>query len=278
MMVRKIDAHQHFWQVARGDYHWMPDGGPLRRDYLPDDLRPLNEAAGIEGTILVQAAQTIAETEFMLELASQPESFILGVVGWAALDSPDATRQLERLAQHPKLVAVRPMLQDLPDDEWILQPQVLDNVRQLPQLGLRFEVLTYARQLEPAFRALAQIPDLDIVINHLSKPRYRQGIEADNWQYWMRQFAQLPRAYCKLSGMVTEVGADWSFDDFRSHADVVLEAFGPERVMFGSDWPVCRLVATHEQVVTLAQQLTAHLSPEQQADIWGQTAARFYGV
>jgi L-fuconolactonase len=277
-MQRKIDAHHHFWQVVRGDYHWMPAGGVLRNDYLPDDLKPLNSAAGIDGTILVQAAQTVAETEFLLKLAAQPGSSVLGVTGWVALGSPDAPAQLERLAESPKLVGIRPMIQDLPSADWVLQAQVIDNLRRLPDLGLRFELLTYANQLPQAYEALSQIPDLDIVINHLSKPAYRQGVDADDWRQWMGKFAELPRAYCKLSGMVTEAGSDWAADDFRAHADVILEAFGPERVMFGSDWPVCLLAASHSQVVDLANQLIAALSADEQAAVLGGSAADFYAV
>lgn len=277
-MRRKIDAHHHFWQVARGDYHWMPDGGVLRHDYGPQSIRPLNAEVGIDGTILVQAAQTVAETEFLLELATQPESTVLGVTGWVALDSPDAAAQLERLAESPKLVGIRPMIQDLPSAHWVLQAQVIDNLRRLPGLGLRFELLTYAHQLPQAYEALVQVPDLDIVINHLSKPRYRQGVDADDWRQWMNRFAQLPRTYCKLSGMVTEVSEDWRVDDFRAHAEVILEAFSPERVMFGSDWPVCLLVASHAQVVELAGELIASLSVDEQAAVLGGTAARFYDV
>lgn len=277
-MYRRIDAHHHFWKANRGDYHWMPDKGPLSNDYLPDDLIPLNKDANIEGTILVQAAQTVAETEFLLDLAAQPESPVLGVVGWVPLDSPDAILQMEKFAGHSKIVGIRPMIQDLPDAAWILQPQVIENLRQMPKLGLCFDLLTYPHQLPQTFEAVTQIPDLDIVVDHLSKPHYRQELDANGWRHWMEQFAKLPRAFCKLSGMVTEVGSDWKIDDFRAHVDFVLEAFGPERVMFGSDWPVCLLAASHDRVVELAEQLIAPLSVDEQAAIWGRTAAKFYNV
>lgn len=277
-MQRRIDAHQHFWIVDRADYPWMPEDGLLHKDYLPPDLVALNRAAGIDGTVLVQAAPTVAETEFMLSLSEQADSQILGVVGWVPLDSADGARDMERLVAHPKMRGLRPMIQDLPDDRWILQPQVMENLRQMPRLGLRFDVVTFPRHLPAVFEALQQLPELDFVIDHLSKPRYREGIEADGWRHWMRRFAELPRAHCKLSGMVTEVGAGWSVDDFRAHTDVILEAFGPERVMFGSDWPVCLLAATHAEVVGLAEQLTASLSAGERAAVWGVTAERFYGL
>lgn len=276
-MQRRIDAHHHFWAVARGDYHWMPDSGILRHDYLPDELAPHLKSADIEGTILVQAAQTLEETEFLLHLSSQPGSTVLGVTGWVQLDSPQALAQLDKIAPHPKLVAIRPMLQDIQADDWVMQPQVIEHMRRLPQYHLRFEVLTYPQQLPYALRAIERIPELDIVINHLSKPRYGATLQKE-WRDCMKQFAQNPHAYCKLSGMVTEVGKGWSVADFQAHAEYVLEHFGPYRVMFGSDWPVCLQCATYEEVVTLAEHLTSQLKEEERNAFWGANAARFYGV
>jgi L-fuconolactonase len=276
-MSRRIDAHQHFWKVERGDYHWMPASGPLRHDYLPKNLAPLNRAAGFDGTILIQAAQTVAETDFLLDLADQTDTMVLGVTGWVPLDDKTAPAELQRLAQHPKLVAIRPMLHDLPTVDWISQPTVIENLRRLPGLNLRFEVLSFPMHLPAAFYALEQIPDLPVVIDHLSKPNYTAGIDAD-WRKWMHAFAQRPNAYCKLSGMVTEVGEGWSPDNFRAHADFVLDTFGPNRVMFGSDWPVCLQAATHTQIVELAKALTSRLTPTERDAVWGGTAALFYGV
>jgi L-fuconolactonase len=276
-MSRRIDAHHHFWRVERGDYHWMPDSGPLRRDYLPEDLAPLNEAAGIEGTILVQAAQTAEETKFLLGIAEQPGSTVLGVVCWAPLDSGETVTQLERLAENPKAVGVRPMLQDLAEVDWVTRPAVIESMRRLPRLGLRFDVLSYPEHLPYALRAVDQVPELDVVIDHLSKPRYGPEPRED-WRRWMAEFARRPRVHCKLSGMVTEVGRGWTVDDFRAHAEFVLETFGPERVMFGSDWPVCLQAASHEEVVQLAEELTSQLGEKERAEVWGDTAARFYGV
>lgn len=271
----RIDAHQHYWVVARGDYGWLPATGPLHRDYLPADLAPCNKAADIAGTVLVQAAPTVAETKFLLGLADQPANNILGVVGWVALDSDEAAAQLEELAQHPKLVSIRPMLHDLPQADWILQPRVIENLRRLPALNLRFDVLTFPQHLPFVIKALEQVPELTAVIDHLSKPRYGSALASD-WQKWMRELAQETRIFCKLSGMVTEVGPDWKVEDFADCANLVLSEFGPERVMFGSDWPVCLKVATHSQVVNLAEQLTASLDTNAQAEIWGNTARRFY--
>lgn len=273
--MRKIDAHQHYWMLARGDYGWIPATGVLHRDYLPADLAPANEAADIGGTILVQAAPTLAETKFLLDLADQPENQILGVVGWVDLNATEAPAQLEELTQNPKFVSIRPMLHDLEEDDWILQPRVIENLRRLPSLNLRFDVLTFPQHLPYVIKALEQVPELSAVIDHLSKPRYDPNVAPD-WQNWMHQLAQEPRIFCKLSGMVTEVGPNWKLEDFVAHAHFVLSEFGPNRVMFGTDWPVCLKVATHQQVVNLAAQLISQLDSAAQAEIWGGTAERFY--
>lgn len=275
-MTKRIDSHHHLWKVERGDYHWMPDDGPLHHDYLPEDLKPQLDAAKIDGTILVQAAMTVAETEWLLQLANRPDSFVYGVCGWVPLDTDDAVKHLEWFAQQQKAVSVRPMLQDLPEDDWIAQPTVVENLKRLPALGMRFEVLSFPPQLPHAFRALEQVPDVPVLINHLSKPTYRHM--QPEWQQWMRAFAGRENAYCKISGMVTEVGPDWQTDDFRAHVDFVLEHFGPRRIMFGSDWPVCRLAAEYHQVITLADTLTASLDDTQQAAFWGGNAAAFYAI
>ncbi len=276
-MTRRIDAHHHFWRVARGDYHWMPPEGALRHDYLPGDLAPLLKAARIEGTILVQAAQTVAETRFLLELAAQPGSPVLGVVGWAPLDDPQVGTLLEEFAATPALVAVRPMLHDLADPAWIARPVVVENLRRVAALGLRFDALSFPEHLPHVLRALDRVPDLPVVIDHLSKPKYGP-VPAANWRGWMAELAVRPGTFCKLSGMVTEVGPGWTIDHFRGHADHILTAFGPDRVMFGSDWPVCLQAAGYAEVVGLAEALTGGLSVAESADVWGGSAARFYGV
>jgi L-fuconolactonase len=276
--IRRIDAHQHYWRPARGDYHWMPAEGPLHRDYLPADLRPLNAAAGIDGTITVQAAQTVAETDWLLQLAGDPASDILGVVGWVPLDTlTHAT--LDLMAAHPACVGVRPMLQDLEDDDWISTRVPREQLARVAQGELVFEVLSFPRQLPYVVQALESVPELTVVIDHLSKPVYTA--ERGEWAKWAEHMTALsarPGTYCKLSGMVTEVGAGWSVDDVRRHADFVLEAFGPDRVLFGTDWPVCLQVASHAQVVELAEQLTSPLNDTERAAIFGGNAERVYGI
>jgi L-fuconolactonase len=271
----RIDAHQHFWRVARGDYDWMPAGPPLRRDYLPEDLRPLNQAAGFDGSIVVQAAQTVAETEWLLNLAVEDDPAILGVVGWARLDG-DADAMLARLGDHPKGGGVRPMLQDLGEDDWIWRRVPQQTLHDVAAQGLVFDVLSYPRHLPWVRRALERVDDLVVVIDHLSKPSYREAL--GGWRDDMRALAARPQTFCKLSGLVTEVSGGWSIDDFRRHVDIVIEAFGPERMLFGTDWPVCLLAAKHAEVVRLAEVLTADLGPLAQAQIFGSNAKRVYGV
>jgi L-fuconolactonase len=270
---RRIDAHQHYWRPARGDYFWMPADGPLRRDYLPEDLAPANAAAAIDGTIVVQAAPTVAETDWLLQLAAAEPS-ILGVVGWAPLE--DTTGQtLARLGADPRCLGIRPMLQDLPD-EWIMRSVERETLESVARLGLVFDLLSYPRQLVHALRALEPVVDLVVVVDHLSKPAYLE--EPGSWAAGMRAFAERPHTYCKLSGLITEVGSGWKRTDFRRHADVVLEAFGPERVLFGSDWPVCLTAGSHAGVVELAEWLIADLEDDQKAAVFGGNAERVYGL
>ncbi|MGH9066696.1 MAG: amidohydrolase family protein, partial [Acidimicrobiales bacterium] len=273
----RIDAHQHFWAMGRGDYHWMPETGRLRRDYLPPELAELNRAAGISGTITVQAAQTEQETDWLLALAEHPGSMVLGVVGWAPLGTPAAGPALDRLAAHPLAVGVRPMLHDLADPAWITRPEVVEDLARVGQAGLTFDVLSYPGHLPHVISALEAVPDLDVVVDHLSKPAYRGGPDPD-WKAWMAVLAARPRTAVKLSGMVTEVGPGWQPADFRSHADHALEAFGPDRVMWGSDWPVCLEAAEHAEVVGLAEDLLAGLAADEQEAVWAGTARAFYGV
>jgi L-fuconolactonase len=271
---RRIDAHQHFWRIARGDYGWIPSAGPLARDFLPADLHALSAAAGIDGTIAVQAAPTVAETDFLLGLAAEPDAGILGVVGWAPLDDP-SDPALDRLGGEPACVGLRPMLQDLPDD-WIVSAVRSDELARMAAHGLVLDVLALPRQLRHVLRALEPVSELTVVVDHLAKPDY--GAPLGRWGDDMRALAARPRTCCKLSGIVTEAGAGCSADDVRRHADLVLEAFGPDRVMFGSDWPVCLLAASHADVVALAEQLTAGLGDAQRGAVFGATAARAYGI
>lgn len=273
--IVRIDAHQHYWRVERGDYHWMPAEGPLHRDWMPDDLGPLNQQAGISGTVAVQAAQTVAETEFLLDLARQPENSIMAVVGWVDLDSDTAAADLERLGADPKLRAIRPMLQDLHDPAWILRPRVIENLHRLRDLDLAYEVLSYPGHLPYVLEAIDGIPDVAVIIDHLSKPVYSTP-PPDFWRTWIARFAERANTAIKISGMVTEVGQSWTPDAIRPNAEAVIEAFGTDRIMFGSDWPVCLQAADHPSVVRLAEKIVVDLTPAEKEAFWFGTARTYY--
>jgi L-fuconolactonase len=275
-----LDTHQHFWKANRGDYHWMTPSVPLLcRDYLPDDLRTELRKTGVTKTILVQAAQTVAETEFLLELAGNTD-FVAGVIGWFDLESEDFLEIFDRFrSKHPLLLGVRPMLQDLADDRWILRPRVIANLELLSTHKIPFEFLTYTRHLQFVRQALERVPDLHAVIDHLSKPEIK-GAVLQPWAELMSQIAKNPNIYCKLSGMVTEADhANWRPEHLAPYVNHVLDCFGEDRVMFGSDWPVCLLAASYAEVTNALRTVVAQrLAPACLDKLFLQNGARFYGI
>jgi L-fuconolactonase len=275
-----IDAHHHLWKVARGDYFWMdvrahPEVASIARDFLVDDYRALARAHGVDGSVLVQAAQTTAETDWLLEQASASGGLILGVVGWidmAAADAPDA---LAQLARNALLRGVRPMLQDLPDDDWVLQPALDPAFRVLIELDLTFDVLIRPPHLANTLKLLARYPELRAVIDHGAKPAIGRGM----WQPWADQtqrIARETRAYCKLSGLVTEASPTWTAADLRRYSDHLIECFGPDRIMWASDWPVALLASDYGRWQDAARKLIDGLPLADQANILGANACRFY--
>lgn len=276
----KIDAHQHFWQPVRGDYHWMPqDNATLNRAYAPHDLAQILAAHDIDGTVLVQAAATLHETEYMLGLADA-SPFVKGVVGWIDFEDPSHLKHLERFAQHPKFLGVRPMIQDIPDVDWMLREDVQWAYAALIDLDLTFDALGFAQHI-PNFLTIAQrYPALRVVYDHAMKPQIRdQRAGKDIFPAWaegMRRLAQETSGMCKLSGLVTEADDAWQVEDLAPFTAHVLEVFGPDRVMWGSDWPVCRLQAEYDVWYAAAQTLTKGLSADEQAAVFGGSAARFY--
>lgn len=273
----RIDAHHHLWTLARGDYGWMsPDLGPIYRDFTPDDLVPLLAEAGVDRTVLVQAADTVAETEFMLSHADQTD-FIGGVVGWVDMAEPDAIATLERLAKNPYFKGIRPMIQDIADPDWILRP-ALDRVFDaLVAMDLRFDALVLPPHLPRLLQRLEKHPDLKCVIDHGAKPKLTTD-ELDEWQQDMTRLAGETGVYCKLSGLVTEIGSDWTHAQLEPASSVILREFGAGRTMFASDWPVLNLASDYQTWAETAQKLVDHLSPGEQNRIWGDTAAEFYGI
>jgi L-fuconolactonase len=288
-MRQRIDSHQHFWRPARGDYTWLrgdvPALAPLVRDFLPAHLAPLLQAHGVERTVLVQAADSEAETDFMLELANAHD-VVGGVVGWVDLASPDAVASLERMARHPKFKGVRPMLQDLPDDDWIARMPRPDAIRALVRLGLRFDALVKPRHLSWLVRFLKDWPQLPVVIDHAAKPPVgAHDSEAFRaWRKDMAELAALPQVCCKFSGL-------WGEAPQAAHHDVdvaacavrpvweqLLESFGPDRLMWGSDWPVLTLAGDYAGWIAVSQACIGRLSAAEQSQIWRGTAQRFYAI
>jgi L-fuconolactonase len=277
-MTLTIDAHQHFWQLSQPfDYRWLdaPTHVPIRRDYLPDDLEPLIHKAGVDRTVFVQTQHNLEENRWALGLAER-HPFIAGVVGWVDLASPDCERQLLEFKDHPKFVGVRHVTQDEPDDDFIVRPDVIRGLKVLERHGVPFDLLFYVKHLRHAATLAEQLPDLPMVIDHLAKPHVREQV-LDDWLPHFRAAAAFPNVYCKLSGMVTE--ADWSrwtAADLRPYVQMALASFGPDRLMFGSDWPVCELAATYEQVYNALLEALGPVSESERAAIFGGTAARFY--
>ncbi len=273
----RIDAHLHFWKISRGDYGWMgPHVAPLCRDYLPEHVRDELGAQGFTAGIAVQAAPTVAETEYLLGLAAE-SPLLAGVVGWVDLESESLQRTLSRLRANPKFVGVRPMLQDLDDDAWIVRPRVLDGLAQIADAGLAFDFLVYPRHLRYVCQALDRVPRLRAVIDHAAKPNLRTRV-LDAWRAALREVAARPTVFCKVSGLVTEADPlNFTAGDLALAIDPVFEMFGEDRVMFGSDWPVCTLAASYDRVVAAVREVFgSRLSAARSAKLFGQNAATFY--
>jgi L-fuconolactonase len=286
----RIDAHQHFWQLARGDYAWLrgddPGVAPLVRDFLPDALAPLLRAHDVTRTVLVQAAESVAETQFLLALA-ESHAFIAGVVGWVDLAHPDAAATLARLAANDRLKGVRPMLQDLPADDWIVDAPRPDAVRTLHRLGLRLDALVRPRQLAALARFARAWPELPVVIDHAAKPPLAAAWNDEAMRAWRRDMATLaaaPQVSCKISGLLTELPpADRAplsraMERLRPVVDALLGWFGPERLMWGSDWPVLTLAGSYADWVDASDTLLGPLSAGERAQVLHGSAQRFYGL
>jgi L-fuconolactonase len=273
----RLDAHQHFWRYDPAQHVWMTDAmGALRRDYLPEDLAPLLQETGFLGTIAVQARQMVEETEWLLALADR-HAFIRGVVGWVDLRSPDLQAQLKRLGANPKLVGVRHVVHDEPDEDFMLRPEFRRGIARLGPAGLTYDLLLRPPHLKAAIRLVDEFKDQPFVLDHLAKPGVGD-VSKSLWKEDILRLAERPNVSCKLSGLVTE--ADWSAwrpDDFRPAFEVVLEAFGVDRLMIGSDWPVCTLAADYKTTMGIVMGFVQGLKGSEQDGILGGNCARFYG-
>jgi L-fuconolactonase len=272
-----VDAHHHFWRLDRGDYGWLneADHPKIHRDFMPADFGFQLRRCRMDKTVLVQAAPTEAETRFLLETAAGT-MFVAGVVGWADFEAKDAPDRIAALAENPLLKGLRPMLQDLPDDAWILKPEIAPAVVAMKQLGLRFDALVTPRKLPALTTFLERHPDLPVVIDHAAKPDIANGV-MEPWASQMRAIAANSAALCKVSGMATEAGPVWNTAKLQPYVDVLLESFGPERLMFGSDWPVLLEAGDYLRWAATANELMAGVSPEGRGKIFGGNAATFYG-
>ncbi len=274
----RIDAHQHFWRYRPETHGWISEGmAALRRDFLPEELEPLLCAEGFDGCVAVQAAQSLAETRFLLQLAER-HPFVKAVVGYVDLVSPDLERQLDELCAHPSFRGVRHIAQDEPDDRWLARPDVVRGIGALRRYGLSYDILVHARQLPAAIELARHLPDQPFVLDHLAKPEIRAG-RLEPWRTDIRRLAAHPNVVGKLSGLVTEAAWDhWSAAGIRPYLEVALEAFGPARLLIGSDWPVCLLAGDYRRVIGLAADFVRSLSPDEQAAIFGANALRCYGI
>ncbi len=274
----KIDSHQHFWRFHPVRDAWITEQmSVLRRDFLPEDLAPELAGNGIDATIAVQADQSEDETTFLLDLAAQ-HKFIAGVVGWVDLRAPDLEERLRRWSGGSQLVGFRHIAQDDPDDGFLTRKQFVQGVAKLKDFGFTYDLLVYPRQLPAAIELASRLPEQSFVLDHIAKPPIRSA-EQKPWCNHLRELARNPNVYCKLSGIVTEADwQHWTRAQCEPYLDVVFEAFGADRLMFGSDWPVCLLAANYRRVMALIAEYVADHAPAASAKIFGENALRFYGV
>jgi len=280
-MSEVVDTHQHFWDPATGVYPWMTDDlVAIRRSFAPADLKPTLDRLGINRTILVQTRSSLPETVDFLATAASTD-FVAGVVGWVDLTDASVGGALDGLLSGPNgrwLVGIRHQVHDEPDPDWLMRPDVLRGLRAVARAGLPYDLVVRPREL-PASVALAKtIPELTLVIDHIAKPKIRQGM-IEPWAERMSTLAALPNVVCKLSGMVTEANwTSWTRADLQTYVDRVLDWFGPSRLLFGSDWPVCLLCATYDEVFRAAQELVKDVSAAEREQIFASTASRVYGL
>ncbi len=274
----RIDAHQHFWEYQPEDYPWITEElSVLRRSFLPSDLAPELIKFNFDGSIAVQARQTLDESRWLLKLAEEC-SQILGVVGWVDLCSDQIDAQLTEFASHPRFVGVRHVVQDEPDDAFMLRPEFLNGIRQLKNHELTYDILIFPKQLEAALSLVEKFPDQPFVIDHIAKPSIKEGT-LQPWKNLITEISKFPNVTCKISGMITEADwKEWKQEDMKPYLETILEIFPPNRLMYGSDWPVCLLAGDYSQVFDLAKNFIDQLSIQDQEWIYGRTAAQFYNI
>ncbi|MEQ8685762.1 MAG: amidohydrolase family protein [Imperialibacter sp.] len=274
----KIDAHQHFWRYDPARHGWIGDSMKvIQRDFMPDNLEPVLHAHGIEGCVLVQVDQNQQENEFQLANA-QANDFIKGVVGWVDLQAEDIEQQLATLSKLKKLKGFRHILQGEADDAFMLRPAFRNGIGKLSKFGFTYDILIFPKHLKNACELVKEFPDQPFVLDHLAKPYIKAG-KIEEWKKDISALAQFDNVMCKVSGMVTEADwKNWQKADFRPYLDAVVAGFGMDRLMFGSDWPVCLCAADYTQVVDIVDDYFSSFSKNEQAAFWGGNAARFYNL
>ena len=271
----RLDAHQHFWSYDAAQYPWIPPGSPLHRSWLPDDLAALQQPLGFDGSIAVQARQVVEESDWLLGLADKHAN-VKGVVGWVDLRADRVEVDLDRLAKHPKFVGVRHVVQEEPDDDFMLGREFQRGISKLAAYGLTYDILIYPKQLPAAIRLVENFPEQPFVLDHIAKPFIKAGT-LEPWATQLRRLAKLPNVHCKVSGMLTEADHQaWHAEQFRPYLDTVFEAFGPARLMYGSDWPVCLFAGSYEQAYRLVDDYARGVTAAERAGLFGGNAAAFY--
>lgn len=271
-----IDSHQHFWDIGRFEYKWMPAGpNILRRNYLPPDLKPLLDDCRVSGTVLVEAHNSVEETQYLLGLA-RDHSFISGVVGWVDLTDPDVGTTLESLAGQGKLVGIRHQVESDPDDQWLIRDAAIRGFRELAGLGLAYDLVVFPRHLKTIPVLAQELPELRMVLDHLGKPPIAEG-GMEPWAADIEAIAKHPNVYCKVSGMVTEADQErWTPGDLQPYAAIARRAFGMQRLMWGSDWPVCLKAASYGNTLESALTALGPMSASERSAFLGMNAASFY--
>lgn len=274
----RIDSHQHFWEYNPSQHVWMTeDMAVLRCDFLPNDLAPLLQSAGFDATIAVQARQLLEETDWLLELADQYD-FIQGVVGWVDLRASDVRKQLLRYVRHPKFKGVRHIVHDEPDTEFMLLPEFRRGIQALAEFGLTYDLLLHPAHLPVALKLVREFPKQPFVVDHIAKPLIKDHVFSP-WREDLKALAQFDNVYCKLSGMVTETSwRSWKPEDFSPYLEIVFNAFGPDRVMIGSDWPVCTLSGDYCPVIEIVRHYMQQSPSDEQEKVLGTNCARFYRI
>lgn len=273
--IARVDSHQHFWEYEPRQYPWIQEDWAIRKSFLPRDLRPLLEQSGFDACVAVQARQSIEETRWLLRLAAG-NPFIAGVVGWVDLRSENLAKQLEEFARNARLAGVRHVVQDEPDDDFMLRPDFARGIAELEHHSLAYDLLVFPRQLPAAIQLARKFPGQRLVLDHMAKPKIRDQ-KMDAWREQIRELAKWPNVFCKLSGMVTEARwHQWRLDDFLPYLDVAWEAFGEDRLMIGSDWPVCLLSADYALTMGVVETFLEQFSDATREKVLGGNAIRFY--